>query len=186
MPREEQPALVRRIGGWLKPGGHEVATWSVRAWEGSEPDRMGWDVTLSGSAGGGSRSHTVARAILSAAQVAFLSVRRPPRSLPKPRPPEERPSKLVAATLPIDGRARRLMALVVMGACVAASPPAAAPAREQVDEVSQSVSKHWRRRIALSRDARRPLRTSPRTTIGVGASCCRRYVYRSLQLLYSQ
>ena len=38
VPREEQPALVRRIRDWLRPGGVFLANWATTAWEGEEED----------------------------------------------------------------------------------------------------------------------------------------------------
>ncbi len=46
VPREEQPALARRIYHWLKPGGAFLATWAIRAWEGQEQDWEGWGAPM--------------------------------------------------------------------------------------------------------------------------------------------
>jgi cyclopropane fatty-acyl-phospholipid synthase-like methyltransferase len=46
VPRTEQPALLRRIHAWLKPGGLFLATWAVRAWEGEEQDWEGWGAPM--------------------------------------------------------------------------------------------------------------------------------------------
>ena len=46
VPRAEQPALLRRIHRWLKPGGAFLATWAVREWEGKEEDWEGWGATM--------------------------------------------------------------------------------------------------------------------------------------------
>ena len=40
VPRAEQPALVNRFHGWLRPGGAFLANWALTAWEGEEED---WD-----------------------------------------------------------------------------------------------------------------------------------------------
>ena len=41
VPRTEQPALVRRIHGWLRPGGAFFATWATTEWQGEEEDWEG-------------------------------------------------------------------------------------------------------------------------------------------------
>lgn len=41
VPRTAQPALLRRIHGWLKPAGLFLATWALHAWEGQEDDWEG-------------------------------------------------------------------------------------------------------------------------------------------------
>ncbi len=46
VPRSAQPALVRRIWEWLRPGGLFLATWSLEAWEGTEPDWEGWSAPM--------------------------------------------------------------------------------------------------------------------------------------------
>ena len=46
VPRGEQPALLRRIHGWLKPGGPFLATWATSSWEGSESDWEGWGAPM--------------------------------------------------------------------------------------------------------------------------------------------
>jgi SAM-dependent methyltransferase len=46
VPREEQPALVRNIYNWLKPGGRFLATWPLVEWEGEEKDWEGWGGTM--------------------------------------------------------------------------------------------------------------------------------------------
>jgi cyclopropane fatty-acyl-phospholipid synthase-like methyltransferase len=46
VPRTEQPALLRRIYTWLKPGGLFLATWAVNAWEGEEQDWEGWGAPM--------------------------------------------------------------------------------------------------------------------------------------------
>jgi cyclopropane fatty-acyl-phospholipid synthase-like methyltransferase len=46
VPREEQPALLQRINGWLRPDGLFLATWSTSSWEGSEQDWMGWGAPM--------------------------------------------------------------------------------------------------------------------------------------------
>ncbi len=46
VPREEQPALCRRIYRWIKPGGLFLTSWATGAWEGEEPDWNGWGATM--------------------------------------------------------------------------------------------------------------------------------------------
>jgi cyclopropane fatty-acyl-phospholipid synthase-like methyltransferase len=46
IPRTEQPMLVRRIHGWLRPGGAFLATWAVQAWEGAEENWEGWGAQM--------------------------------------------------------------------------------------------------------------------------------------------
>lgn len=46
VPRTEHAALARRIQAWLKPGGAFLATWAMRAWEGSEQDWEGWGAPM--------------------------------------------------------------------------------------------------------------------------------------------
>ena len=46
VPRGEQPALLRRVHGWLKPGGPFLATWATGSWEGSESDWEGWGAPM--------------------------------------------------------------------------------------------------------------------------------------------
>ena len=46
VPREEQPALCRRIYQWLKPGRIFLASWATSAWEGEESDWNGWGATM--------------------------------------------------------------------------------------------------------------------------------------------
>ncbi len=46
VPREEQPALVRSIYEWLRPGGRFFATWPLVEWEGEEQDWEGWGGTM--------------------------------------------------------------------------------------------------------------------------------------------
>lgn len=42
----DQPALVRRVARWLKPGGLFLATWALTAWEGSESNWEGWGAPM--------------------------------------------------------------------------------------------------------------------------------------------
>jgi cyclopropane fatty-acyl-phospholipid synthase-like methyltransferase len=44
--RTEQPVLVRRIHGWLRPGGAFLATWAIQAWEGAEENWEGWGAPM--------------------------------------------------------------------------------------------------------------------------------------------
>lgn len=44
--RAEQPALVKRIYHWLKPGGAFLATWALDAWEGEEENWQGWGARM--------------------------------------------------------------------------------------------------------------------------------------------
>jgi SAM-dependent methyltransferase len=46
VPREEQPALIARIAGWLRPGGGFLASWATAAWEGEEENWEGWDAPM--------------------------------------------------------------------------------------------------------------------------------------------
>lgn len=46
VPREEQPALIARIAGWLRPGGALLASWAPAAWEGEEHDWEGWGAPM--------------------------------------------------------------------------------------------------------------------------------------------
>jgi SAM-dependent methyltransferase len=46
VPRDEHPALLERIRGWLRPGGRFLATWAVGAWEGEEEDWEGWGAPM--------------------------------------------------------------------------------------------------------------------------------------------
>lgn len=46
VPRGEQPELLRRIHGWLRPGGAFLATWAVCAWEGRDEDWEGWGAPM--------------------------------------------------------------------------------------------------------------------------------------------
>ncbi|NEA40666.1 class I SAM-dependent methyltransferase [Streptomyces sp. SID11385] len=41
LPLAEQPGLLRRVGGWLRPGGVLFATTGQRAWTGVEEDWLG-------------------------------------------------------------------------------------------------------------------------------------------------
>lgn len=41
LPREEHPALLARIYGWLRPGGAFLATWALTEWQGEEHDWYG-------------------------------------------------------------------------------------------------------------------------------------------------
>ena len=47
--RTEQPALVRRIHRWLKPGGVFLALWAIDAWEGEDLDWEGWGAAMAWS-----------------------------------------------------------------------------------------------------------------------------------------
>ncbi len=46
MPLDEQPALLGRIGRWLRPGGWLLATTGQRAWTGTEDGWLGGDVPM--------------------------------------------------------------------------------------------------------------------------------------------
>jgi hypothetical protein len=46
VPRAEQPGLIGRIHGWLRPGGRFLATWAIGAWEGQEADWEGWGAPM--------------------------------------------------------------------------------------------------------------------------------------------
>ncbi|MBA3944950.1 MAG: hypothetical protein H0X37_10370 [Herpetosiphonaceae bacterium] len=46
LPRTEQPALIRRIFNWLRPGGRFLATWAIHAWEGEEENWEGWGAPM--------------------------------------------------------------------------------------------------------------------------------------------
>jgi SAM-dependent methyltransferase len=46
VPRSAQPALLRRIGRWLKPGGGFLATWAIQTWEGQEENWQGWGAPM--------------------------------------------------------------------------------------------------------------------------------------------
>lgn len=46
VPRAEQPALLRHIHGWLKPGGAFLATWAIHDWEGEEENWEGWGAAM--------------------------------------------------------------------------------------------------------------------------------------------
>ena len=46
LPRAEQPALLRRIHRWLRPGGRFLATWALYAWEGDDRDWQGWGAPM--------------------------------------------------------------------------------------------------------------------------------------------
>ena len=46
VPREEQPALISRIAGWLRPGGALLASWAPAAWEGEERNWEGWGAPM--------------------------------------------------------------------------------------------------------------------------------------------
>lgn len=46
LPRTEQPALVRRILSWLRPGGRFLATWAIHGWEGEEENWEGWGAPM--------------------------------------------------------------------------------------------------------------------------------------------
>lgn len=46
VPRAEQPALLRRIHGWLKRGGAFLATWAIHDWEGEEENWEGWGAAM--------------------------------------------------------------------------------------------------------------------------------------------
>jgi SAM-dependent methyltransferase len=46
IPLDEQPALLRRIAGWLRPGGLFVATVGAHAWTGTEENWLGGEVPM--------------------------------------------------------------------------------------------------------------------------------------------
>ncbi|MFY7068227.1 class I SAM-dependent methyltransferase [Nocardiopsis changdeensis] len=46
LPLAEQPALLGRIGRWLRPGGTLLATTGHRAWTGTDPDWLGGGVPM--------------------------------------------------------------------------------------------------------------------------------------------
>ena len=46
VPRNQHPALCRRIHRWLKPGGLFLASWATSAWEGEELDWNGWGASM--------------------------------------------------------------------------------------------------------------------------------------------
>jgi 2-polyprenyl-3-methyl-5-hydroxy-6-metoxy-1,4-benzoquinol methylase len=46
LPLEEQPALLGRIAGWLRPGGWLLATTGQRAWTGTEEGWLGGSATM--------------------------------------------------------------------------------------------------------------------------------------------
>ena len=46
VPREKHSSLLRRIHGWLRPGGHFLATWPLSAWEGEETNWSGWGAPM--------------------------------------------------------------------------------------------------------------------------------------------
>ncbi len=46
VPREEHGSLFEKIHGWLKPGGHLLATLSVGAWEGEDENWEGWGAAM--------------------------------------------------------------------------------------------------------------------------------------------
>lgn len=46
VPRDEQPPLLRRLHGWLRPGGGFLATWPSTTWEGQEADWQGWGAPM--------------------------------------------------------------------------------------------------------------------------------------------
>lgn len=62
LPREEQPALLARIAGWLTPGGGFLATWPLTDWEGEEPDWSGWGAPMWWSHHGGDANLDLLRA----------------------------------------------------------------------------------------------------------------------------
>jgi 2-polyprenyl-3-methyl-5-hydroxy-6-metoxy-1,4-benzoquinol methylase len=41
LPQAEQPSLIRRIAGWLRPGGILLATTGHTPWTGTDPDWLG-------------------------------------------------------------------------------------------------------------------------------------------------
>lgn len=44
--RSEQPALLARVYGWLRPAGAFLATWALTGWEGEEQDWEGWGARM--------------------------------------------------------------------------------------------------------------------------------------------
>jgi 2-polyprenyl-3-methyl-5-hydroxy-6-metoxy-1,4-benzoquinol methylase len=46
MPLDDQPVLLRRIAGWLKPGGWLLATAGQEAWTGTEENWLGGSATM--------------------------------------------------------------------------------------------------------------------------------------------
>jgi SAM-dependent methyltransferase len=46
LPLDEQPALLGRIAGWLRPGGWLLATAGQRAWTGTEDGWLGGSATM--------------------------------------------------------------------------------------------------------------------------------------------
>jgi SAM-dependent methyltransferase len=46
MPLEEQPLLLGRIGGWLRPGGWLLATTGHSAWTGTEDGWLGGEASM--------------------------------------------------------------------------------------------------------------------------------------------
>jgi SAM-dependent methyltransferase len=46
LPLEEQPPLLQRIVGWLRPGGWFLGTMGYRAWTGTEENWLGGGVTM--------------------------------------------------------------------------------------------------------------------------------------------
>jgi len=46
LPLDEQPALLGRIAGWLRPGGWLLATTGQRAWTGTEDGWLGGSATM--------------------------------------------------------------------------------------------------------------------------------------------
>jgi cyclopropane fatty-acyl-phospholipid synthase-like methyltransferase len=46
VPRENHAPLLRRVHGWLCPGGRFLATWPLSAWEGEETNWSGWGAPM--------------------------------------------------------------------------------------------------------------------------------------------
>lgn len=46
VPKEEHADMFEKIHGWLKPGGHFLATLSVGEWEGEDKDWEGWGAAM--------------------------------------------------------------------------------------------------------------------------------------------
>ncbi len=46
LPLDEQPVLLGRIAGWLRPGGWLLATTGQQAWTGTEDDWLGGSATM--------------------------------------------------------------------------------------------------------------------------------------------